>query len=153
MLSTFGLFGVALFIGAIPLAIKSNQRLRLYQRAKKWPKVKATIVKSSVCESSDSDGTSFRPEFLYRYSVAGTEYNATEHTEGLPFPGTQEAARRMVQSLPIGSNVEVSVSPNDPNSAVLDTGFPKMWQVVRRASTVAFVVGASIALHELLTPK
>ena len=108
---------------------------------------------ASVRESTDSDDTSFRPEFSYRYSVAGTEYNATEHTEGLPFPSTEEAARQMVKSLPIGSIVEVAVSPNDPKCAVLDTGFPKMWQLLRRVSMVAFTIGAAIAVHVVLTPK
>lgn len=153
MFSACGLFGVTLLVAAVPLGIKSNRRLRLYQRAQEWPKVRATIVKSSVRESTDSDGTSFRPEFSYRYSVAGTEYNSSEHTEGLPFPSKEEAARRMVGGLPVGSIVEVAVSPTDPKCAVLDTGFPKMWQILRRASMVFFVVGAAIALHEVFTPK
>jgi len=153
MFSTFGLFGVTLIIAALPLGIKSNRRLRLYQRAREWPKVRATIVKSSVRESTDSDGTSFHPEFSYRYSVAGTEYNSSEHTEGLPFPSTEEAARQMVKSLPVGCHVEVAVSPTDPKCAVLDTGFPKMWQILRRASVVFLVVGAAIALHEVLISK
>ena len=153
MFSAFGLFGVTLLIAAVPLGIKSTRRLRLYQRAQEWPKVRATIVKSSVRESTDSDGTSFRPEFSYRYSVAGTEYNSSEHTEGLPFPSTEEAARQMVRGLPVGSNVEVAVSPTDPKCAVLDTGFPKMWQILRRASMVFLIMGTAIALHEVLTPK
>lgn len=153
MLSTFGFFGIALLVGAVPLAIKSNHRVRLYHRAKEWPKVRATVVKSSVRESTDSDGTSFRPEFSYRYSVAGTECSATEHTEGLPFPSTEEAARQMVKNLPVGSHIEVAVSLADPNCAVLDTGFPKMWQILRRVSIVAFAVGTAIATHAVLAVK
>jgi hypothetical protein len=153
MFSTFGLFGVTLLIAAIPLGIKSNRRLRLYERAQEWPKVRATIVKSSVQESTDSDGTSFLPEFSYRYSVDGVEYNSSEHTEGLPFPSTEEAARQMVRSLPVGSKVDVAVSPTDPKCAVLDTGYPKMWQILHRASLVFFIAGIAIALHELLMPK
>jgi hypothetical protein len=152
MLSAFGLFGVTLLIASVPLGIKANRRLRLYQQAQEWPKVQATIVKSSVRESTDSDGTSFRPEFSYRYYVAGTEYNSSEHTEGLPFPSTEEAARQMVRSLSVGSNVEVAVSPTDPKCAVLDTGFPRMWQILHRASVAFFIVGAAIALFDVLPP-
>ena len=36
MLSTFGFFGIALLVGAVPLAIKSNHRVRLYHRAKEF---------------------------------------------------------------------------------------------------------------------
>lgn len=153
MLSNLGFFGIALVIGGIPLALKSHSRIRRYQRAQHWPKVRATIVKSAVTEASDGDGTSFRPELSFRYSVAGSEYSSTEHTEGLPFPSTEEAARRMVNSLPVGSSVDVAVCPTDPKCAVLDTGFPRMWQIVRRASMVALVAGTAIALHELVIPK
>lgn len=153
MFSTFGLFGVTLLIAGIPLGIKSNMRLRLYQRAQEWPKVRGTIVKSSVRESTDSDGTSFLPEFSYRYSVDGVEYNSSEHTEGLPFPSTEEVARLIVRSLPAGSNVDVAVSPTDPKCAILDTGYPKMWQILRRASLVFIIAGAAIALHEVLLPR
>jgi hypothetical protein len=153
MFSTFGLFGITLLIAAIPLGIKSKRRLRLYQRAQEWPKVSAMIVKSSVRESTDSDGTSFLPEFSYRYSIDGVEYNSSEHTEGLPFPSTEEAARQMVRSLPVGSKVDVAVSPADPKFAILNTGYPKMWQILRLASIFFFVIGIAIALHELLMPK
>ncbi|MFH1814216.1 MAG: DUF3592 domain-containing protein [Pseudomonadota bacterium] len=153
MLSNLGFFGIALVIGGIPLALKSHSRIRRYQRAQHWPKVRATIVKSAVTEATDGDGTSFRPELSFRYSVAGSEYSSTEHTEGLPFPSTEEAARRMVNSLPVGSSVDVAVCPTDPKCAVLDTGFPRMWQIVRRASMVALVAGTAIALHELAIPK
>lgn len=153
MLSAFGLFGFTLLVGALPLAIRSDRRIRLYRQAKKWPKVRAIIVKSAIRESTDSDGTSFRPEFTYRYTVAGIEFSSSEHSEGLPFPGTEEAARQMVKSLPVGSTVDVAVSPTDPKCALLDTGFPKMWQILLRASIVALVVGAAIVVYEVLAPK
>jgi hypothetical protein len=91
--------------------------------------------------------------FRIATQLPGTEYNSSEHTEGLPFPNTEEAARQMVRGFPVGSSVEVAVSPTDPKCAVLETGFPKMWQILRRASVVFFVVGAAIALLEVLTPK
>lgn len=153
MFSTFGLFGVTLLISAVPLGIKSNNRLRLYKLSQEWPKVSATIVKSSVRESTDSDGTSYIPEFSYRYSVDGTEYISSRHSEGLSFPGTEEAAREMVKSLPVGSIVDVAVSPTDPKFAILDTGYPKMWQILCRASIVFFVIGAAIVLNEAHVPK
>lgn len=153
MLSSLGFFGIALLVGAIPLAIKSNGRIRLYQRAKHWPRVRANIVQSSVRESTDGDGTSFLPEFSYRYSVAGTEYSSNQHSEGHPFPSNEAAARQLVKSLPVGSHVEVAVSPTNPKCAVLDTGVPQMWLVLRRASLVALAVGAAMALHEVVNPK
>jgi len=153
MTSNFALFGIALAIGAIPLAIKSMRRIRLYRQAQDWPKVPATITESSVREETDSDGTSYLPEFSYRYSVAGSEYCSTVHTEGLPFPCTEDAARQMVKQFAAGSAVQVAVNPTNPAIAVLDTGFPKPWYVLMIASIVAFVVGTSITLIEAIFAK
>ena len=153
MPSNFALFGIALAIGAIPLAIKSMRRIRLYRQVQDWPKVPARITESSVREDTDSDGTSYLPEFSYRYSVAGSEYCSTVHTEGLPFPSTEDAARQMVKQFAAGSIVQVAVNPTNPAVAVLDTGFPKSWYVLMIASTVAFVVGTSITLVESIFAK
>jgi len=153
MPSTFALFGITLAIGAIPLAIKSMRHIRVYRQAQDWPKVPATITKSSIREHTDSDGTSYLPEFSYRYTVAGSEYCSTVHTEGLPFPSTEDAARQMVKQFSLGSTVQVAVNPINPAHAVLDTGFPKVWYVLRGASVVAFVVGIAITLIEAVLAK
>jgi len=148
MPSNFALFGICLSIGAIPLAIKSMRRIRRYRQAQDWPKVPATITQSSVREDTDSDGTSYRPEFSYRYTVAGCEYQSTVHTEGLPFPSTEEAARQMVKKFAVGSTAQAAVNPTNPADAMLDTGAPKVWYGLRSASIVAFVVGVAITLTE-----
>lgn len=153
MTSNFALLGVVLAVGAIPLAIKSMQRIRLYRQARDWPKVPATITESSVREDTDSDGTSYLPEISYRYSVAGSEYCSTVHTEGLPFPSTEDAARQMVKQFAAGSKVQVAVNPANPAVAVLDTGFPKAWYVLMIASVIAFIVGTSITLIEAIFSK
>ena len=148
MPSNFALFGISLAVGAIPLAIKSMRHIRIYWQAQDWPKVPATITASSIREDTDSDGTSYLPEFSYRYTVAGSEYRSTVHTEGLPFPSTEDAARKMVKQFAVGSTVQVAVNPINPAHAVLDTGFPKIWYVLRSASVVAFVVGMAITFIE-----
>lgn len=153
MPSIFALFGIALTIGAIPLAIKAMQRIRLYRQAQAWPKVSATITTSSIRENTDGDGTSYIPEFSYRYTVAGREYRSTAHTEGMPVPGTEDAARQMVKQFAVGSTVQVAVNPINPADALLDTGYPKVWYVLRGASVVAFIVGMAITLIEFVLAK
>jgi len=153
MPSVFALFGIFLAIGALPLAIKSMRHLRIYRQAQDWPKIPATMTNSSIRENTDSDGTSYLPEFSYRYSVAGKEYHSTVHTEGLPFQNTEDAARQMVKKFAVGDTVQVSVNPINPAQAVLDTGFPKVWYVLRGASVVAFVIGIAITLIEAILSK
>jgi hypothetical protein len=112
--------------------------------AQDWPKVPATIIKSPIREDTDSDGTSCLPELSYRYTVAGSEYRSTLHTGDLPLPSTEDGARQMVQQFAVGSTVQVVVNPINPAKAVLDTGFPKGWSILRNASVVPFVVGIAI---------
>lgn len=144
MPSTLTLFGLFLLMGAATLAIKSTRRVSAYRQSQMWPKVAATITTSLLREGTDSDGTSYLPEFAFRYSVGGVEYTSSLHTEGLPFPATEDDARQMVKRLPVGSTVQVAVKPTDPSCAILDTGFPKAWNILRRASFVAMLVGIVI---------
>lgn len=148
MPSPLALFGVALLLGSVPLAVKATRRLRVYNASKQWPTVSATMTRSFLREESDGDGTSYLPEFGYRYSVLGHEYTSSLHTEGLAFPATEDDARKMVQRFPVGSTVLVAVDPADPSHAILDTGTPSVWMALRNASVVAFVVGAVIAWVE-----
>lgn len=151
--SPFAMFGLFLLLGSIPLAIKSTKRLRAYRQSQKWPVVAATITKSFLREESDSDGTSYLPEFTFRYFVGGTEYTSNLHTEGLPFPATEDDAHQMVKRFPAGCSVQVAVDPADPSRAILDTGAPKAWNALQNASFVAFVAGAVIMFVETGLPR
>ncbi len=148
MPSPLALFGFALILGSIPLGVHASRRLRVYRASKRWPTVEATITRSELQEKTDSDGTSYRAELVYRYAVLGRVYLANLHTEGLAFPATEKDARQMVARFPVGSQVQVAVNPANPARAMLDTGVPHASIVLRNASVVAFVVGAVIAAVE-----
>jgi len=65
--------------GAIGLSILRGQRSR------RWPTTSGTILSSSISvhESHDDDGstsTTYGVDLLYRYSVAGKEYQGTRRT-------------------------------------------------------------------------
>lgn len=153
MPTAFSLFGFFLLVGSVPLAIQATRRVSRYRQSRAWPKVRATVTRSFVQEGSAGDGMSHLPEFAFRYSVAGVEYSSGLHTEGLPFPGTDDDARQMLKRFPIGSKVQVAVNPSDPSRALLDTGFPKAWRVVQRASLVAIMVGSAITIAEVILAK
>jgi len=153
MPSTLSLFGIFMLVGASLLAIKSTRRVSTYRKSHAWPKVQATITKSLVREGTAGDGTSHLPEFAFRYTVAGVEYTSSLHTEGTPFPATEDDVHQMLKRFPVGSTVQVAVKPEDPRCAILDTGFPKAWNALRRASLVAIVVGIAITLTEVVLAK
>lgn len=153
MLSTLSFFGIALLLGSVPLAIKSTGRIRAYRQSRSWPKAHATIIQSFVAEGSSGDGMSNLPEFAFRYAVHGVEYTSSLHTEGTPFPGTENDLQQMLRRFPAGAKVQVAVKPTDPGCAILDTGFPKAWQFLKRASVIAFVFGLAITLAEAILAK
>jgi hypothetical protein len=149
MPGTLALFGLFLFFGAVPIAIKSSRRMKLYRQSQAWPKVSATITLSFVQEGSSGDGMAELPEFAFCYSVAGTEYTSGRHTEGIPLPGTEKDVRQMLARFPVGSAVQVAVNPADPSCAILDTGFPQASTVVRNASVIAVILGIAITLVDV----
>jgi len=142
------LFGLLLVLSGGALALWAGRIIRRYRLAQKWQKVPAVILKSSLRVSSDSDGTSYIPEFAYSYSVNGVEYQSTAHSHGLPLHGDQEQTnRKLVESLPVGSIVSIAVSPENPALAVLDTGPPEYWIAVRRLCLGIVTAGALILLY------
>lgn len=153
MPSNLSLFGIFLLIGAVPIAIKSTRRIGVYRQSQAWPKVQATVTRSFVREGADGDGTSQLPEFVFRYTVVGVEYTSGLHTEGTPFPGNEADVRQMLKRFPVGSTVQAAVEPADPSHAILDTGFPNAWNVLRCASLAAFVVGLAMMFGELFLAK
>ena len=137
-----------MFAGAALLAIKASRQISIYRQSQTWPKDQATIIRSEIRESSDGDGMSNLPEFSYRYAVAGVEYTSSRHTEGTPFPATEADVQLMLQRFPVGSVVQVAINPSNPSCAMLDTGFPKAWHVLRQASLTFIVIGFAIILAE-----
>jgi hypothetical protein len=145
------LFGILLALAGGVVAIRMHRIIRRYQLAQTWPKVSAVITTSTLNVTTDSDGTSYTPFLAYSYSVNGIEYRSTVHSEGLPLQhNPEEANRKLIERLPVGSIVDVAVDPANPASAVLDTGFPEYWLAVRRLSIGLVVAGAMLLLYAAL---
>ena len=153
MLSALSLFGIASCLGSIPIAMKSTRRIKRYRQSQVWPKFHATIINSFIPDDSSGDGTSSLPEFAFRYTVAGAEYTSSTHTEGTPFSSTESDVIEMLQRFPVGAAVQVAVNPTDPRCAILDTGYPKAWSVLRCASAVTFTSGLAIVLTTMVFSK
>ena len=144
------LFGTLLLVGAIPLAFRANHRLSTYRQQKRWPKIRGTIVESSVVEHKDDNGSSYTTKLVYRYSVNGREYKSSQHTDGYDYPVTQERVEALCRQFPVGSSADVSINPGNASEAIIDTGFPHVWQVTWRASLAGIVVGLAIVVYHAL---
>lgn len=144
------LFGTILVVSAGIVALRATRPINLYKQSTEWPKVNATIIRSAIREDTDSEGTAHRPEFTFRYSIGGTEYTSTRHTEGMPFNHTKTAALELIARFPVNGSIMVAVKPNEPAFAVLDTGIPRQWVIIRRSCVGLLVIGVGLILWDLL---
>jgi len=149
-------FGLILLLSGGAVAFWSHRIVRLYHLAQAWPKARAVILKSTVRVATDPDGTSYVPEFAYLYSINDAEYQSTVHSNGLALQHDPEnSSRQLIEAFPVGAVVEVAVDPNNPASAVLDTGFPEYWLAIhRRCICIAPLEFLSCSMRDFdLTPN
>lgn len=144
------LFGAILVVTAGVIAVRATRPINLYKQSATWPKVKAIILRSSIREDTDSEGSAYRPEFTFHYSIGGNEYTSTRHTEGMPLSHTKIAANELVSRFPINGTVMVAVKPNEPAFAVLDSGAPLQWIIIRRVCFGLVIFGIVLILWDVL---
>lgn len=121
-------------------------------RAAAFTPVTATVIASSVEESSTRTGTTagsvrqFRPHIVYAYAVAGTRYESDRyHFVGPGWPD-RDAALAVVSRHPSGATVTAYHDPRDPRVAVLDnTTHPPPWPWV--AALLAIGATALLAIR------
>lgn len=114
-------FCIFLFAGLAAGVMLGRQYLTDFQ-ASRWPKVSATILSSDTVSSSDSDGTTYRPEFTFRYEYEGREY-VTTGFRATKVSSSYRWANRVLDELPPGSTTTAFVNPEDPSVAYLRAGF------------------------------
>ena len=92
-------------------------------RSQHWPRVPGTITRSHVITTRDSDGESHGTRVTYRYQVGDAVHEGARIRFGGPFDSSFRAwAERVSAEYPIGREVRVRVSPDDPRISVLEPG-------------------------------
>jgi hypothetical protein len=86
-----------------------------------YPSAAGVITHSVVQSSSDGEGTTYRPELRFDYTVAGMAYTGTRYRYQVVASG-QGNARQIVAGHPVGQQVAVRYNPSDPANSVLQTG-------------------------------
>lgn len=141
-------FGATLTLGSVVIAVRASDRLSRYRRQRTSPKAPATILQSSVAE--DADGTPYSATLVYQYAASGKQYTSDQHSQGGEYPVTRATVEAVLQRFPVGAVSEVSVNPDKPSDAILDTGFPKVWEITCRASLAGTVAGLAIVGYQLM---
>lgn len=109
-----------------------------------WPSVQGIILSSKVTSQSDSDGTTYKPEVTYSYTVDGAKFTGNLIAYGLKGSSSSRGFAQYYDSkYPEGSAVPVAYDPASPQTSVLEPGVSK-----RAFILVAF--GAIFAINALM---
>ena len=108
---------LALF-GLVFGGIGGTIMMREHRRLTTWLPVEATVLSKSVDRHSDSDGTTYSPIVVYRYSVNGRPYTSSGV---LPTKESRSGgwARRIVEEYELNRTYTAWHNPADPAQAFL----------------------------------
>ena len=89
--------------------------------AESYPLTTGSITHSEVTVHHGDDSTTFGVDVKYTFEVAGKKYEGNQYRYG-QWSSSDNSARRIVDSLPVGTEVDVHYNPSDPSDAVLAVG-------------------------------
>ena len=90
-------------------------------KATGFPVVTGTITHSEVTVHHGDDSTTYGIDVKYDYEVAGGQYEGTQYRYG-QMSSSDNWARTVVDSLPVGKEVDVYYNPTEPSDSVLVVG-------------------------------
>lgn len=100
--------------------------LWLQIRSASFPKTEATILESRVEEYRYSSGRStqkgYRPALRYQYVANGKSHTGSQYRFDGQDIRSQLYSQSVVDSMPVGSKVQVSYDPTNPATSVLSSG-------------------------------
>ncbi len=136
--------GLTIFLLVVPV-------FRLIQ-ASTWVETPAVVKASTLRSWSTDDGTSYRADVLYEYTVGGGARLSNRRTFFPPNSGGYDGARAIVDSHPEGSSTTCYVDPEDPTRSVLDRGFHGEY-LIGLFPLVFLLAGLGLTVHALRTRR
>ena len=119
------------------------------EAAASWQRTPCTVVSSRVLSHSGGDSTTYSVDILYRYQVAGQEYESNRHDFFGASSSGYDAKSRLVAQYPRGRKTVCYVNPADPVDAVLDphATFAMWWMILPLVFLAVGIVGAIAVLR------
>lgn len=114
----FALF-LAVGLGILGFGVRSLLKSR---QVEQWPTTWGTLERRELVESSDSDGSTWRVEVLYRYRVAGVEHASERLAFGYAGSSARQTHQAILDKLMGGDTVLVRYDRDDPAEAALVYG-------------------------------
>ena len=139
----FTLFISLLFavgFGVLGYGIRS---LILSNTAKTWPTTEGYVDTCKVTEMSDSDGTTYRVDVQYNYTVAGKRHTGDRIAFGYSGSSGRTAHQEIADRLSSAKTVLVRYDPIIPSRAVLSYGLNRstIFLLVFGGTWLLFVTG------------
>lgn len=122
-----GFFGVFFLAGAGVLWWLMLGPLYKISRARSWETTPCTVVSSQLGMQSDSDGTTYRAEVLYRYVYGGREYESSRYDFETAYSSGSAPKQAIVDRFAAGAACTCFVDPAEPARAVLNRDFHRSY--------------------------
>jgi hypothetical protein len=124
----FVFFSIFFVVGSVFFFILFLRPLYQIRAARDWVETPCMIESSQVGIHSDSDGTSYSIDIVYKYLVDRQWHQSDRYSFQYGASSGREGKQRVVNRYPAGSEKTCYVDPDDPTQAVLNRDFvPGMW--------------------------
>lgn len=115
-----------------------------------WPTTEGTIIESELDRKRDKKSTTYTASVVFRYQVAGEKFEGDEIWFGQYSSSNRSEMQKLVNEYPVGQDVKVYYSPDDPSTAVLKPGAFTSSYMVYGIGMVFLVIGCLLALIPLI---
>ncbi|NCQ29943.1 MAG: hypothetical protein COZ06_21010 [Armatimonadetes bacterium CG_4_10_14_3_um_filter_66_18] len=112
-------FGVFLLFGLGFLGFFGYQAWKEVRVRTVYRETTCVILNKRLKENSDSDGTTYAPEFTFRYTVDGRDYTCTGYDSFGATSSGRQGKLRVLAEYEIGGAYPCWYDPDDPERAVL----------------------------------
>ncbi len=139
----FTLFISLFFVVGFGILGCGIRSLILSNTAKTWPTAEGRVETCKVTEASDSDGTTYKVDVQYSYTVAGTRHTGDRIAFGYSGSSGRTAHQEIADRLSGAKTVLVRYDPALPSRAVLSYGLNRstIFLLVFGATWLLFVTG------------
>ncbi len=134
--------GGTLFFWGIPTIQKAYESVH-------WPSVQGAIIVSHFSSDSDSDGTTYKADIGYDYSINGQNLSGSTVSFGAPNSSNASEIRAIVNHYPLGALVPVYYNPDDPSISVLEPGINWSIFFIAGIGALFLLVGLIMAVQAL----
>lgn len=114
-------------ITCLVMLVSDSTKIANCMASEKWPQASAnivsTFVKTESAKQKDRDVLYYSPAISYQYEVAGRKFNGDTVQFDPPRSQNQHEIYALINSIPVGTEIQVHYNPANPETSVIIPGF------------------------------